>query len=112
MQQFRRSLTAREGSGVPLFLDRVLLGWLTSIESSLPVLIGEDLIAVAGLCARATHNGRPLFRDFERPDRVFLSRALNTRWQPDSSAALLSFLRQACRNEGVTPANCGGRLGC
>jgi hypothetical protein len=30
MQQFRRSLTAREGSGVPLFLDRVLLGWLTA----------------------------------------------------------------------------------
>ena len=76
MQQFRRYLTAREGSGVPLFLDRVLLGWLTSIESSLPALIGEDLIAVAGLCARAIHNGRPLFRDFERPDRVFLSRAI------------------------------------
>ena len=31
MQQFRRSLTAREGSGVPLFLDRVLFGWLTSV---------------------------------------------------------------------------------
>ena len=75
MQQFRRSLTAREGSGVPLFLDRVLLGWLTSIEYSLPTITGQDLAALAGLCARAIHNGRPLFRDFERPDRVFLSRA-------------------------------------
>jgi hypothetical protein len=76
MQQFRRSLTAREGSGVPLFLDRVLLGWLTNIEYSLPALTGEDLATLAGLCARAIHNGRPLFRDFERPDRVFLSRAI------------------------------------
>jgi len=76
MQQFRRSLTAREGSGVPLFLDRVLLGWLTSIDYSLPALTGEDLAAIAGLCARAIHNGRPLFHDFERPDRVFLSRAI------------------------------------
>lgn len=76
MQQFRRSLTAREGSGVPLFLDRVLLGWLTSIEHSLPELTGQDLTALASLCARAMHNGRPLFRDFERPDRVFLSRAI------------------------------------
>jgi hypothetical protein len=76
MQQFRRSLTAREGSGVPLFLDRVLLGWLATIESGLPTLTGEDLVALADLCARAIHNNRQLFRDFERPDRVFLSRAI------------------------------------
>ena len=76
MQQFRRSLTAREGSGVPLFLDRVLLGWLTSIEYDLPTFTKEDMVALASLCARAVHNNRPLFRDFERPDRVFLSRAI------------------------------------
>ncbi len=76
MQQFRRSLTAREGSGVPLFLDRVLLGWLTSIGCGWPALAPEDLVALADLCARAVHNNRPLFRDFERPDRVFLSRAI------------------------------------
>jgi hypothetical protein len=75
MQQFRRSLTAREGSGVPLFLDRVLLGWLTTIAYIPPALTKEDLAAVANLCARAVHNGRTLFPDFERPDRVFLNRA-------------------------------------
>jgi Helicase conserved C-terminal domain len=75
MQQFRRSLTAREGSGVPLFLDRVLLGWLLAIEYSLPTLTKEDFLALADLCARAVHKGRPLFRNFERPDRVFLNRA-------------------------------------
>jgi hypothetical protein len=75
MQQFRRSLTAREGSGVPLFLDRVLLGWLATIEY-LPELTGDDVVAIARLCARAVHNNRPLFRDFERPDRVFLSRVI------------------------------------
>lgn len=76
MQQFRRSLTAREGSGVPLFLDRVLLGWLTSIGHNLPELTKEDIAPLASLCARATHADRALFRDFERPDRVFLSRAI------------------------------------
>jgi len=75
MQQFRRSLTAREGSGVPLFLDRVLLGWLTTIGYIPPALTREDLVAAADLCARSVHNGRTLFRDFERPDRVFLNRA-------------------------------------
>jgi hypothetical protein len=76
MQQFRRSLTAREGSGVPLFLDRVLLGWLTSIGYDLPTLAMEDLAAVANLCGRAIHHDKPVFRDFDRPDRVFLGRAL------------------------------------
>ncbi len=75
MHQFRRSLTAREGSGVPLFLDRVLPGWLSAIGYSLPALTKEDFIALARLCARGLHKGRPLFRDFERPDRVFLNRA-------------------------------------
>lgn len=76
MQQFRRSLTAREGSGVPLFLDRVLFGWLASIDHPLPSVIEEDVLALARLCARAVHNKRPLYREFERPDRVFLSRAI------------------------------------
>ncbi len=76
LQQFRRSLTAREGSGVPLFLDRVLLGWLTTIGGNVPELPVSDVAALAGLCARALHHGRPLFRDFDRPDRVFLSRAM------------------------------------
>jgi hypothetical protein len=76
MQQFRRSLTAREGSGVPLFLDRVLLGWLTTVGHPVPTLSRDDLAALARLCARALHNKRSAFPDFERPDRVFLSRAV------------------------------------
>ena len=76
MQQFRRSLMAREGSGVPLFLDRVLFGWLISIGYNLPTLAMEDLDVVAKLCGRTIHHGKPLFRDFDRPDRVFLGRAL------------------------------------
>lgn len=76
MQQFRRSLTAREGSGVPLFLDRVLFGWFDSLDLPLPTLTEDDGHALAVLCARAVHNKRPLFQNFERPDRVFLSRAI------------------------------------
>jgi hypothetical protein len=76
MQQFRRSLTAREGSGVPLFLDRVLLGWLTTIGYDLPELTKGDILALADICARAIHKERMLFRDFDRPDRVFLNRAI------------------------------------
>jgi hypothetical protein len=76
MQQFRRSLTAREGSGVPLFLDRVLLGWLATVGRPLPRFTREDLGPLADLCARALNRGRPLFPDFERPDRVFLNRAV------------------------------------
>lgn len=77
MQQFRRSLTAREGSGLPLFLDRILFGWFEEIGKPLqPELIKDDVIALARLCARAVHNNRPLYTDFDRPDRVFLSRAI------------------------------------
>jgi len=42
----------------------------------LPTFTKEDLVALASLYARAVHNNRPLFRDFERPDRVFVSRAI------------------------------------
>lgn len=40
MQQFPRSVAARECSGVPLFLDRILLEWLTTIGYYLPALTG------------------------------------------------------------------------
>jgi superfamily II DNA or RNA helicase len=36
MQQFRRSLTGRESSGVPLFVDRVLTGWFLVWACRLP----------------------------------------------------------------------------
>lgn len=76
MQQFRRSLLAREGSGVPLFLDRVLLGWLMMNQCPVPQVTPEDRQQLASLCSRALHNNRPLFTDFRRPDRVFLHRAV------------------------------------
>jgi hypothetical protein len=76
MQQFRRSLTAREGSGVALILDRVLLGWLVKMGLDLPTLTEADYRALSVLCARAVHRDRPLFPDFDRPDRVFLHRAI------------------------------------
>ncbi|SPF46837.1 hypothetical protein SBA4_3580020 [Candidatus Sulfopaludibacter sp. SbA4] len=80
MQQFRRSLTAREASGVPLFVDRVLIGWFLELGWQLPVLTEDDVRAVAFLAARAEIKGRPLFPDAERPDRVFLSRAIEHTW--------------------------------
>jgi hypothetical protein len=76
MQQFRRSLTAREASGVPLFVDRVLAGWLQHLGLQMPPLIPDDISAIADLAARASFNDRPLFLDLERPDRVFLARAI------------------------------------
>ncbi len=80
MQQFRRSLTAREASGVPLFVDRVLIGWFLRLGWQLPVLTQYDVCAVASLAARAEIKGRPLFPDAERPDRVFLARAIEHTW--------------------------------
>lgn len=82
MQQFRRSLTAREGSGVPLFLDRVLLAWLQARNISLPKLTAEDRRSVANLYARASLGNNPLFRggDRVRIDRVFLNRAIEHVW--------------------------------
>ena len=78
MQQFRRSLTAREGNGISLFLDRVLLGWLKLHEYPLPVLTDDDRVAISHLYSRARHQGSPLVRQGERirPDRVFLNRAM------------------------------------
>ncbi|HEY7425520.1 MAG TPA: hypothetical protein VH682_14915, partial [Gemmataceae bacterium] len=82
MQQFRRSLTAREGSGVPLFLDRVLLGWFQARDLPMPTLTDADRNRVANLYARATTGDSPLFRggDRLRLDRVFLNRAIEHAW--------------------------------
>ena len=82
MQQFRRSLTAREGSGVPLFLDRVLMGWFHSVGLPDPTLTEPDCEWVAELYARASVSGSPLFRggDRLRLDRVFLNRAIENAW--------------------------------
>ena len=75
MQQFRRSLTARDGSGVPLFLDRVLFCWLDANKIAFPELTESDLDSIADLCARAEYAGSLLFPTYLRPDRVFLHRA-------------------------------------
>ncbi|MEI8014077.1 MAG: helicase-related protein, partial [Nitrospira sp.] len=76
MQQFRRALTSREGSGVPLFVDRVLYGWLFIHDLEIPYLTESDIRRVAELCSRAQHANVPVFRDLVRPDRVFLHRAI------------------------------------
>jgi hypothetical protein len=80
MQQFRRSLTAREGSGVSLFLDRVLIGWLLIHGLRPPVLDNDDIHNIAVLAARARIKDRLLFPNFERPDRVFLHRVIEHIW--------------------------------
>lgn len=82
MQQFRRSLTAREGSGVPLFLDRVLLGRFQASGLPLPILTDADRKQLATLYARASVGGSPLVRggDRLRLDRVFLNRAVEHVW--------------------------------
>ncbi len=82
MNDFRRSLTAREGSGIPLFLDRVLLGRFQKCNIQLPTFTDGDRRSVASLYARATFVGSPLFRRGERPrlDRVFLNRAIEHVW--------------------------------
>lgn len=82
MSDFRKSLTAREGSGVPLFLDRVLLGWFQCRGLPLPTLTEADRKGVAILYARARTAGGPLSRggDRLRLDRVFLNRAIEHVW--------------------------------
>jgi superfamily II DNA or RNA helicase len=80
MQQFRRSLTGRESSGVALFVDRVLAGWLLRLGSQPLALTESDVTAIASLATRAEIKGRPLFPDVERPDRVFLARAIEHIW--------------------------------
>jgi hypothetical protein len=50
------------------------LGW------KLPELTPNDVYAVASLATRAEIKGRPLFPNAERPDRVFLARAIEHTW--------------------------------
>lgn len=107
MQQFRRALTARDGSGVSLFLDRVLLGWFQLRELPLPDLTPSDREAMARLYARARHQGAPLLRrgDRVRLDRVFLNRAVEHTWaarllaKPHawSAGAGASLIADTCR---------------
>ncbi|HMF57733.1 MAG TPA: C-terminal helicase domain-containing protein, partial [Pyrinomonadaceae bacterium] len=81
MQQFRAALTAREGSGVSLFLDRVLLGWFQINGLPLPALTEDDCVAIAGIYARAGHQGALLQQGGRvRLDRVFLNRAAENIW--------------------------------
>jgi hypothetical protein len=76
MTQFRRALTTRDGSGVTLFLDRVLLGALVDADLPVPENLDDvDLSALAALCGRALSSEQLLFRKLDRPDRVFLHRA-------------------------------------
>jgi hypothetical protein len=88
MQAFRRSLTARESSGVPLFVDRVLIGWFLRLGWPVPTLTDEDLQAIAALAARTRLKDRVLFPSFERPDRVFLHRAVEHVWSRRLLAAV------------------------
>ena len=74
MAQFKKSLTARTGSVLPAFMDRVLLSWCQ--RSGWPRLnLGvEDLRLVATLAARARINGRTAIKDPKKPDRVLIAR--------------------------------------
>ena len=74
LAQFKRSLTARTGSVLPAFMDRVLLGWAQSKEWPLLQLDLDDLQSVANLAARAYVKESPAIRDLQKPDRVLLAR--------------------------------------
>jgi len=76
LQEFRQSLTSRTRSVIPLFLDRVLLGWAALQKQPMPALEQRDIGKIAQLCARAKFHGKVLFKDFQQPDRVFLHRAV------------------------------------
>ena len=74
LAQFKRSLTARTGSVLPAFMDRVLLGWAQRKGWPILKLDVDDLKAVAELAARARMDGKPAVRDVQKPDRVLLAR--------------------------------------
>ena len=74
MTQFKGSLTARTGSVLPAFMDRVLLGLAQLKGWPLLRLESEDLRTVAELAARARVAGRSAVRDIQKPDRVLLAR--------------------------------------
>ncbi|HEY1067739.1 MAG TPA: helicase-related protein, partial [Pirellulales bacterium] len=103
MQQFRRSFTARDSSGVSLFLDRVLLGWLQLHDLPSPELRESDRLALATLYARARIGGRPLLQDRNpRLDRVFLNRVLEHVWAgrllTDGTAWRKGLSKTACED--------------
>jgi len=74
LAQFKRSLTARTGSVIPAFMDRVVLGlaqikvW-PAMQFDVP-----DLQEIARLASRTYLKGKPAIRDLRKPDRVLLSR--------------------------------------
>ncbi len=74
LAQFKKSLTARTGSVLPAFMDRVLFGWAQMKKWPILKLESKDLQTVASLAARAYVKDRPAIRDLQKPDRVLLSR--------------------------------------
>jgi hypothetical protein len=74
LAQFKRSLTARTGSVLPAFMDRVLFGLAERKGWPIIGLDVGDLRIVAELAARARIDGKPAVRDVQKPDRVLLAR--------------------------------------
>jgi hypothetical protein len=74
LAQFKRSLTARTGSVLPAFMDRVLLGLVQMRGWPMLKIEPGDFSALAELAARCQVDGKPAIRDPTKPDRVLLSR--------------------------------------
>jgi hypothetical protein len=74
MMQFKKSLTARTGSVLPAFMDRVLTGYAAQWGWPTTALEDAELDSIADLASRARISGRPAISDVQRPDRVLLSR--------------------------------------
>jgi hypothetical protein len=74
LTHFKRSLTARNGSVLPAFMDRVLLGLAQRKGWSAFDLDLDDLRLVADFAARACIAGKPAVRNLHKPDRVLLAR--------------------------------------
>jgi hypothetical protein len=74
LAQFKSSLTARTGSVLPAFMDRVLLGLAQRKGWPLLNLELDDLRIVAELAARTRVAGKSAVRDLQKPDRVLLAR--------------------------------------
>jgi hypothetical protein len=74
MSQFKKSLTARAGSVLSAFMDRVLLSWAESKDWPRLELSVEDFRLIANIAARARVNGKPAVRDVRKPDRVLMAR--------------------------------------
>lgn len=74
LAQFKNSLTARTGSVLPAFMDRVLLGLAQRNGWPMHPLEIQDLRTIAELAARTRVNDRLAIRDIQKPDRVLLGR--------------------------------------